>query len=88
VNGITAFATRGSDGRWAIDRWRAGVTIRVAQEGQALPDGMKIVSLDPEALLDLPPGSGPIFTLNEVGDVAFLASDGQRWGIYLFSDEQ
>jgi hypothetical protein len=87
VNGATAFATRGADGRWAIYRWRTGVTTLVAQEGQTLPGGgVKIVSLDPGPVLDLPPGSGPVFTLNDAGDVAFLATDGLKWGIYLFSD--
>jgi hypothetical protein len=27
-----------------------------------------------------------VFTLNGQGDVAFLAFDGQHWGIYLYSD--
>lgn len=85
VNGISAFATFGS-GRWTIFRWQAGKTTVVAQEGGALPGGGKIVSLDPGAVLDLPPGAGPVFTLNNAGAVAFLATDGTRWGIYLFSD--
>jgi hypothetical protein len=87
ANGTTAFAIR-EDGRWKIKRWRAGVTTLVAQEGQTLPggSGAKIVSLDPGPVLDLPPGSGPVFTLNDAGDVAFLATDGLKWGIYLFSD--
>jgi hypothetical protein len=85
VNGISAFATFGG-GRWTIFRWKAGKTTLVAQEGAALPGGAKIVSLDPGPVLDLPPGAGPVFTLNAAGDVAFLATDGTRWGIYLFSD--
>jgi hypothetical protein len=85
VNGTSAFATFGS-GRWTIFRWRAGKTTLVAQEGGSLPGGAHVVSLDPGPVLDLPAGSGPVFTLNDAGDVAFLASDGTRWGIYLFSD--
>ena len=85
VNGTSAFATFGG-GRWTIFRWRAGKTTLVAQEGGALPGGGHVVSLDPGPVLDLPVGTGPVFTLNDAGDVAFLASDGTRWGIYLFSD--
>jgi hypothetical protein len=88
VNGISAYATF-YNGKWSIYRWKAGVTKLVAQEGQALPggtNGAKIVSLDPGPVLDLPPGSGPIITLNDAGDVAFLATDGLKWGIYLFTD--
>jgi hypothetical protein len=64
------------------------VTSLVAQEGQSMPggSGAKVVSLDPGPILDLPAGSGPVFTLNDAGDVAFMATDGQQWGIYLFSD--
>src|SRR5262249_18656453 len=29
----------------------------------------------------LPTAAGPVFTLDEAGGVAFLASDGKRWGI-------
>jgi hypothetical protein len=94
VNGTTASAIK-SNGHWQILRTRAAVgangattwtTVVVAQEGQALPGGVHVVSLDPSALLDLPAGSGPVFTLNQAGDVAFLATDGQHWGVYLFSD--
>lgn len=59
---------------------------RLNQEGQRLPDGTRIRSLDPGKVLDLPDGSGPVFTLNEEGDVAFLASDGKAWGLYRYSD--
>jgi hypothetical protein len=87
ANGASAFATF-LNGRWSIFRWRAGVTSLVAQEGQSMPggSGAKVVSLDPGPILDLPAGSGPVFTLNDAGDVAFMATDGQQWGIYLFSD--
>jgi hypothetical protein len=60
--------------------------VLVAQEGQRLPDGTLIASLDPSLLLGRPVDSGPVFRLSPEGDVAFLASDGQRWGIYRFSD--
>jgi hypothetical protein len=94
VNGTTASAIL-SNGRWQIMRTRAAVdsrgkttftTVVVTQEGQSLAGGLHVVSLDPSAVLDLPAGSGPVFTLNETGDVAFMASDGQHWGVYLFSD--
>jgi hypothetical protein len=85
ISGITAFATFNS-GHWSIFRWKAGQTTLVAQEGGTLPGGAHVVSLDPGPVLDLPPGAGPVFTLNQNGDVAFLATDGTRWGIYLFSN--
>jgi hypothetical protein len=94
VNHTTASAIQ-SGGRWEILRTTAVTdshgattftTVVVAQEGQPLTAGAHVVSLDPSALLDLPPTSGPVFALNEAGDVAFLASDGQHWGVYLFSD--
>jgi hypothetical protein len=93
-NGATAAAFR-SNGRWQIIRTRVSVDAQgrvktavaaVAQEGQLLPGGVRIVTLDPSQLLGLDPGAGPIFSLNEAGDVAFLASDGKRWGVYVFRD--
>jgi hypothetical protein len=58
----------------------------VAREGQALTGAGRIVTLDPGPVLSLPAGHGPVFALNQDGDVSFLASDGLRWGVYLFSD--
>jgi hypothetical protein len=95
-NETFAFAARSSDGRWAIYRSRVvrdantGTAtlsiVLIAREGQKLPDGTPFVSLDPSLLLGRPIDSGPVFRLNTNGDVAFLASDGIRWGIYQYSD--
>lgn len=84
-NGIVVVATFWA-GRWTITEFRENQTTVVAQDGQTLMPGKHIMSLDPSALLNLPPGSGPVFTLNDAGDVAFMASDGRRWGIYLFTN--
>lgn len=91
-----AFAARESSGRWAIYRVQtvqdpttgkpSDSTVVIAREGQQLPDGTRFISLDPSILLGRPTDSGPVFTLSPAGDVAFLASDGQRWAIYRFSD--
>jgi hypothetical protein len=96
VTDTFAFATRGGDDRWAIYRARllrdpaTGRTtlsaVLVAREGQQLPDGTGLISLDPSILLGRPVNSGPVFTVNAAGDVAFLATDGRRWSIYRFSD--
>jgi carboxypeptidase family protein len=96
VGGAIAFAARSSDGRWAIYRSRpirdpkTGSTsnsiVLVAKEEPRTPGGTHFVSLDPSILLGRPVDSGPVFRLNQAGDVAFLASHGQRWGIYRFSD--
>ena len=51
---------------------------------QNLPGVPTLATMDPSLLLDLPCRSGPLFSLNANGDAALLASDGQRWGIYLF----
>jgi hypothetical protein len=95
-NGTVAYAARDPAGRWAIYRSQVvrnpttGVTslivVRVAREGERLPDGTVLSSLDPYLLLGRPLDSGPVFRLSPEGDVAFLASDGQRWGVYRFSD--
>ena len=78
-------APDGTPMSYSLDHKEGGKRL---QEGQTLPGGggAKIVSLDPGQVLDLPPGSGPVFTLNDAGDVAFMATDGLKWGIYLFSD--
>jgi hypothetical protein len=88
AGGVTVFATFDSKARrWSIFRWRTGQTTLVAREGQNLSGGAKIVTMDPGPVLSLPPGAGPVFTVNDAGEVAFLASDGQRWGIYLFREQ-
>jgi hypothetical protein len=87
ANGMVAYATQ-KKGHWAIWRWRPGRTTQVAEEGQPLPGGTHLVSLNAGPVLD--PGSAPraVFSLNDAGDVAFLASDGHRWGIYRFTDRR
>jgi hypothetical protein len=94
VNGATVTAFL-SGGRWSIVRTRVSVSpqgkltvtpVIVAREGQALTGAGRIVTLDPGPVLSLPAGHGPVFALNQDGDVSFLASDGLRWGVYLFSD--
>jgi hypothetical protein len=81
-DGVTAFATYGEQDGWVIYRSAGGSVTVVAQSGQRLPGGKPIVSLDAGAMLDLPAGSGPLFTLGAHGEVTFLATDGERWGIY------
>jgi hypothetical protein len=61
----------------------------IARDGQAMGDGRRLVALNAMPLLSrerLSLRRGPIFALNDAGDVAFFASDGQRWGVYEFSD--
>jgi hypothetical protein len=88
ASGTTAFATYNETDGWVIYRLRAGGYTLVAKAGQELPGGTRLVSLDAGSLLGLAPGYGPLFTLNDAGDVAFLATDGQRWAVYRFSDSQ
>jgi HYR domain-containing protein len=66
--------------RWAIGRTRNGTPQLIAQEG---PSGFAV--LDASLLLstpDHPFAPGPVFALGEDDAVAFLASDGKRWGLY------
>jgi hypothetical protein len=58
-------------------------TAPIAQERAGMPDVPSFASLDPSLLLGLSCRTGPLFSLNDAGAVAFLASNGQRWGIYL-----
>lgn len=60
-------------------------TTVVVQEGEPLGDGRRLASLNAQRLVPAY-REGPIFTVNDAGDVAFFASDGQRWGVYEFSD--
>jgi hypothetical protein len=75
---------------WVLYRIRANaagtdvVREPLAQERAGLPGVPVLATMDPSLLLDLPCRSGPLFSLNAKGDAALLASDGQRWGIYLF----
>jgi hypothetical protein len=93
VKETIAFARKDRSGRWAIYRSRTlrntatdrtALSIVLVAREDPRPGGTRFVSLDPSALLGLPGGSGPVFAVNAAGDVAFLASDGQRWGIYRF----
>jgi hypothetical protein len=78
------------DGKvWSIYRFQTdpqGNTIQelIAQERKGV-NGAPSLILDTQALLeqetDLRPISGPVFTVNDNGDVAFLASDGKVWGV-------
>lgn len=81
----TAFTTYSERDGWSIFRYRRGVFSLVASETQRLPDGGRLY-LDAGSMLGLAPGYGPVFTINPDGEVAFLASDGQRWGVYRFSE--
>jgi hypothetical protein len=91
VRGFTVSATQDREGRWEIVRFRLGpdgktsLPERVAKEGERLPDGMLVSTLNVAPLLEFksrPRPDGPAFTINEAGDVAFLASDGTFWGLY------
>lgn len=74
---------------WVIERFRltaAGIAgpELIAKKEQRLPGGKQIVALDAGPMLERQtPRSGPVFTVNEAGDVAFLASDGSGWGVYV-----
>jgi hypothetical protein len=64
-------------------------TTLIVREGQPLADGRRLKTLNASPLVSPTNDlyrSGPIFTLNDAGDVAFFASDGQRWGVYELSD--
>jgi hypothetical protein len=58
----------------------------IAQESRgSLPNVPRFSLLDAGPLLQqqgLPPRSGPVFTINDRGDIAFLASDSTGWGVY------
>jgi hypothetical protein len=64
-------------------------SVVLARDGQRLEAGRPPVKLNAGPLVSrtgYPPQQGPIFTLNDAGDVAFFASDGQRWAVYEYSD--
>jgi hypothetical protein len=91
VNGTVVTAVYlGQKPGWVLFRIRpnaAGTNVirePLAQERAGLPGVPVLATMDPAQLLDLPCRSGPLFSLNANGDAALLASDGQRWGIYLF----
>jgi PKD repeat protein len=89
-NGTAVSAYLSDQGSWVIVRSRVVggsiVSEPIAQEGKGTdPKARRFVVLDAGPLLDeegLPPHNGPVFTLNDAGEVAILASDGKRWGIY------
>jgi hypothetical protein len=92
-NGTSVFAVTTNRIGWVLYRTRvtrnaAGeatvTTDALAQEGTSLPGVPRFPTMDPSRLLSLPCRSGPLFSLNDSGAVALLASNGTRWGIYLF----
>jgi hypothetical protein len=77
-----AVATRDEwSGRWAIYRAHGSRLTLVAREGPPAVGGSGLI-LDAGPLLGLASDYGPVFTVNEAGEVAFLASDGKSWGVY------
>jgi hypothetical protein len=70
---------------WTIYRYMDGVFTVVASEKERLSGDRRRYYLDAGPMSGLAPGSGPEFTIDATGEVAFLASDGQRWGVYRFS---
>ena len=88
--GTAVSAYRTDQGSWVIVRSRlsgsAVVSEMIAQDGKgAAPAVRRFTVLDAGPLLDqegLPLHNGPVFTLNDAGEVAILASDGKKWGIY------
>jgi hypothetical protein len=92
-NGTAVSAYLSDQGGWVIVRSRVSggnvVSETIAQDAKGTdPNGRRFVVLDAGPLLDqegLPPHSGPVFTLNDAGEVALLASDGKKWGIYSIS---
>lgn len=92
ANGIAVSASFSQRDGWIIVRSRVdpntgGIVSKViAQETRGrLPDVPRYASLDAGPLVEqqgLPPRNGPIFTISDTGDIAFLASDGRGWGAY------
>jgi hypothetical protein len=91
ANGIAVSASFSQKDGWIIVRSQVspngGITSKViAQETRGrLPDVPRYASLDAGPLVEqqgLPPRNGPIFTISDAGDIAFLASDGKGWGAY------
>jgi hypothetical protein len=89
-NGTAVSAYLSDKGSWAIVRSRVSgnstVSETIAQDGKGTDASVRrFTVLDAGPLLDqegLPPHDGPVFTLNDAGEVALLASDGMKWGIY------
>jgi hypothetical protein len=92
ANGVTVSATFSSKEGWVIfrsqlNRDKTGITTDViAQELHGTQSGtQRFTSLDAGPLLardGQPSHPGPVFTVNDNGDVAFLASDGKTWAVY------
>jgi hypothetical protein len=61
------------------------VTIAQDMKGK-LSNVPRFAALDAGALLaqesDLQLRSGPVFTIDDAGNIAFMASDGKVWGVY------
>jgi len=88
----TAFAALIDHGtRWAIFRQdrsaNANDSELVVQEGPQ-PDGSGPITLDPSQLLGFPCRSGPLFSINEQGLVAYMASDHKQWRLWLWGQNQ
>ena len=62
-----------------------GVPIAQDMKGK-LANVPRFAALDAGALLaqesDLLLRSGPVFTIDDAGNIAFMASDGKVWGVY------
>jgi hypothetical protein len=92
ANGIAVSASFSRKDGWIIVRSQAnpgGASITsavVAQEARGtLPNVPRFASLDAGPLLEQEgqtPRAGPLFTISNTGDIAFLASDGKGWGVY------
>lgn len=93
ANGTTVFAAFSTKDGWTLFRSRVirdsqgNVTsvaaAPIAQEHGSLPGVPGFAALDPSPLLNLACRAGPLFSVNDSGGVAFLASNGQRWGVYV-----
>jgi hypothetical protein len=88
---VTAVLIDKKRDRWEIHRTRRDpqgtrtLDELVIQHGDPLPGGGRVAALNVGPMLEsklLPPHEGPAFTVNEAGDVAFLASNGTAWGVY------
>jgi hypothetical protein len=84
--GMFAYAQLSTlDKRWRIYRSRKDhdEAYTVAEQKPAQNGNGQLI-LDPSSYLSLPCDSGPLFSLNKDGNVAYLASDGTKWGVYVW----
>src|SRR5207244_344205 len=85
-NGLTVSANPGG-GHWSLVLFSGNNAPQtIVQEGQKLPNGTQIKVLDAGPLVQQETDpvfhNGPVFTIDDAGNLAFLASDGQAWGVY------